>query len=187
MIDLGTWPDHLLTIAEWDALPEDNSRHYELVEGVFAVTPRAPALHQRLVRRLTTAFDDALTPRWEALHHVALTVAEAFPPTIRVPDVVVLPPEVIDDRTRTDPADVLAVAEVLWDGTRDTDRISKPVDYAEAGIGCYLLVDPGPPTTLTEFRLRGDVYERVAEHSGTANLTLDGSAVVVDLAGMLEP
>jgi hypothetical protein len=32
-------PDHLLTLAEWDALPEDTSRHYELAEGVLVGRP----------------------------------------------------------------------------------------------------------------------------------------------------
>ncbi|WP_218021114.1 Uma2 family endonuclease [Nocardia mikamii] len=35
------WPDRLLTMADWEALPEDNSRSYELVEGVLIVVPDA--------------------------------------------------------------------------------------------------------------------------------------------------
>ena len=30
----------LLTLEDWDALPEDNSAHFELQEGVLIVTPR---------------------------------------------------------------------------------------------------------------------------------------------------
>ncbi|XVV01984.1 hypothetical protein ACQPW3_32055 [Actinosynnema sp. CA-248983] len=30
-----SWPDHLLTLEEWDALPEIESHHVELVEGVL--------------------------------------------------------------------------------------------------------------------------------------------------------
>ncbi len=30
----------LLSIEDWDALPEDNSAHIELQEGVLIVTPR---------------------------------------------------------------------------------------------------------------------------------------------------
>ncbi len=31
----ASWPDHLLTLTEWDALPEDTSRRCESVEGVL--------------------------------------------------------------------------------------------------------------------------------------------------------
>ncbi len=32
-------PDHLLGLAEWDALPEDTSARYELVEGRWSSAP----------------------------------------------------------------------------------------------------------------------------------------------------
>lgn len=44
-------PDHLLTLDEWDALPEDNSRHYELVEGKLLASPQPALLHQRAMTR----------------------------------------------------------------------------------------------------------------------------------------
>ena len=54
MIDLAqsggmsvmTCPDHLLTLEEFDQLPEDNSRRYELQEGVLQVSPKAAGFHQ---------------------------------------------------------------------------------------------------------------------------------------------
>jgi len=35
------WPEHLLDLAAWDALPEDTRGRFELVEGVPQVSPRA--------------------------------------------------------------------------------------------------------------------------------------------------
>jgi hypothetical protein len=35
-----TWPDHLLSLAEWDELPEDVSRRFELVEGMLQTRRR---------------------------------------------------------------------------------------------------------------------------------------------------
>lgn len=35
-----TWPHHLLTLADWDNLPEDNSFHVEVAEGILIVAPR---------------------------------------------------------------------------------------------------------------------------------------------------
>jgi hypothetical protein len=47
-----TWPDHLLTLDEWDALPEDVSRRFELVEGLLQMSPKPNPSHQRVVTRL---------------------------------------------------------------------------------------------------------------------------------------
>jgi hypothetical protein len=33
-MSVSPWPDHLLSLDEWVALPEDNTRHFELVEGM---------------------------------------------------------------------------------------------------------------------------------------------------------
>jgi Uma2 family endonuclease len=51
-------------------------------------------------------------------------------------------------------------------------------EYAEAGVPAYLVVEPGPPVVLTEFRLVDDAYELVAEHRGHAPLQL---GVTLDL------
>jgi Uma2 family endonuclease len=91
------WPDHLLDLEEWDALPED---------------------------------------------------------------------------TRQQPADVLAVVEVLSPGTRRTDRVAKTAEYAEAGIAHYALLEPGPPVVLTTMRLVGGRYEVTGEHRGPARADL---------------
>src|SRR5262249_40767745 len=56
----ASWPDHLLTLAEWDALPEDASRRYELVEGVLLVVPRPTPLHQLVMLRLGGELDRQL-------------------------------------------------------------------------------------------------------------------------------
>ncbi|HWE88846.1 MAG TPA: Uma2 family endonuclease, partial [Pseudonocardiaceae bacterium] len=47
------WPDHLLGLDEYFDLPEDNSRHYELAEGILQVIPRPAYKHQRIARLLT--------------------------------------------------------------------------------------------------------------------------------------
>lgn len=184
---LDQWPRDLLSLADWEALPEDTSRHFELVDGVIAVNARPTPRHQRVSRRLATVLERALAPRWGAEIEIELVIDGGTPATVRAPDVVVAREGAVDDRPRLLPGDVLAVVEVLSPGTRRTDRIAKVADYAEAGIECYLLVEPGPPTVLTELRLRDGAYEQVAEHTGTAGITLDGIDVAIDLAGMLEP
>ena len=142
---------------------------------------------QRIVTDSINTLESALAPRWGAEIEIELVIDSGTPATVRAPDVVVARQGALDDRPRLLPGDVLAAVEVLSPGSRRTDRIAKVADYAEAGIGCYLLAEPGPPTVLTELRLRDGAYEQVAEHTGTAGITLDGVAVTIDLAGMLDP
>jgi len=53
------WPDHLLTLEEWAALPEDTSRHIELADGVLQVSPRPELTHQRASRLLANDLEDS--------------------------------------------------------------------------------------------------------------------------------
>jgi Uma2 family endonuclease len=139
------WPDHLIGLEEWHALPEDTSRRFELVEGVLSVAPRPSPRHQRL---------------------------GGATPTVRVPDVVVLHSAAVDGRPRVVPADVLAVVEVLSPGSHRTDRVTKLAEYAEAGIARYAILDDGPPLTLTTFLLDGSRYRQEAVHRGNALVDL---------------
>jgi Uma2 family endonuclease len=88
------------------------------------------------------------------------------------------PPGLPDDTPRLFGADALAAVEILSPGSRRLDRILKLAEYAEAGVPAYLVVEPGPPVVLTEFRLIDDAYELVAEHRGHAPLQL---GVTLDL------
>lgn len=181
-------PSDLLSLADWDALPEDSGVRGELVEGVVVVVPPSATRHQLVVPELRDVIDRALRPRWRALIEVAVVVDASATPTVRVPDVVVVDPVVVaQNRSRVTPLDVLAVVEVHSPSTRRRDRIAKVTDYAAAGIECYLLVEPGPPTELTELRLRDGTYELLAEHREGAVITLDGVDVNIDLAGLLAP
>jgi hypothetical protein len=40
-------PRELMTLDDWDALPEDDSAHYELQEGVLVVSPKPARTHQK--------------------------------------------------------------------------------------------------------------------------------------------
>lgn len=151
-----TAPDHLLHLDAWDALPVDTSRRLELVEGVLLVSPRPRFRHQDAVLALGASLRRALPSRWRALIVVEILIDEGPPPTVRVPDVVVVSASVVDDRSRCRGSEVVAAFEVLSPGTIRTDRVTKVSEYAEAGIPTYGIVDPGPPLTLAEFRLAGD-------------------------------
>ncbi|MFI1915252.1 Uma2 family endonuclease [Nocardia sp. NPDC020380] len=184
-MNVVSWPDRLLTLNDWIALPEDNSRWYELVEGVLVVSPRPVAKHQRAVWRLTAQLEPQLPEELGVLPEVELVIEPGTPSTVRVPDVLVGAAEGIEaNLARWAPADVILVVEILSDGTKRTDRVTKLAEYAEVGIEYYWLVDLDEPVTLTAFHLIDEHYENVGEQTGRARLDLAGQPVIVDLPGL---
>ena len=159
-----TWPNHLLSLAEWNDLPEDNARRYELAEGILQVSPRPVWNHQRAIARLVGQLDSRLPADLVVLPEFELVLFDGSPATVRVPDVVVVRAEV----GKTNPArvyaeDVLLVVEVISPGSRRLDRVLKLNEYAEAGIPGYWIVDLDPPVSLNAFRLVDDKYELGSE------------------------
>lgn len=162
-------PSRLLDLADWDALPLDEVHRVELVEGVLIVSPRSRFLHQDAVLRVAMALRQHLPPQWRALIDIEVLVEGGPVPTVRMPDLAVVPAHIVDQRSRCDASLVVAIVEVLSPGTRRTDRIMKAAEYASAGVPTYVLVDPeGGVTTLT---LRDGAYREVDA------LEIDGTPV----------
>lgn len=64
------------------------------------------------------------------------------------------------------------VVEVVSPSTKTQDRVTKPVQYAEAGIPCYWRVETKPGLSITEYRLTD--FGKYYEHSPRAGaFTLD--------------
>jgi Uma2 family endonuclease len=165
------WPDHLLALAEWEALPEDTAHRYELVEGVLLVAPRPAPMHQRAPVRMTTELDRQLPDDLTALADVEVLIDGGFPPTVRAPDVVVVPTAHAEQNpTRLLAADVLLAVEIISPGTGRTDRVTKPAEYAEAGIKHYWLVDLDPPISLTAYLLVEGSYELELHTAGVVDI-----------------
>jgi Uma2 family endonuclease len=181
------WPDHLLTLPEWDALPQDVTRRFELVEGVLLVVPRPALLHQLAMIRLATALGEQLPDGLIAVGDVEVVIApgdpmSGDPATVRVPDVIVVPSALAaSNPSRVDACDVQVAIEILSPGTKTTDRVTKLVEYATAGIPGYWLIDLDPPVvTMTAFTLVDGEYELTADGHGVLEL-LTPLPVHVDL------
>ena len=147
-------PRGLLTLADWEALPEDNSAHFELQEGVLVASPRPAKPHQRAVYRLAMQIDPQLPPGWEHL--------EDF--------------------------EVLLAVEIISPGSRNVDTHLKSVEYAEAGIPHYWLVDLDPPApTITVFGLGapGDGY-RESQTASAELVVREPFALRVDIAALVK-
>jgi Uma2 family endonuclease len=185
---LTPWPDHLLTLEEFDALPEDNSRRYELQEGVLIVTPRAATLHQRIAGRLLELLNEQLPTGWESLVDVELVTQAGFPARVRVPDLVVTTVEVVDANVPRLTADQVQLAvEIISPGSRTTDTVVKPHEYADSGIPYYWVIDLDPPVSLVAYRLAGDFgYQEAPAVTGKFS-TIEPFPLNFDLVELTAP
>jgi Uma2 family endonuclease len=180
-------PDHLLDLAEWEALPEDNARNYELQEGVLIANPKSHVLHQRVATRLMTELYHQLPLEWDVVGSVEVVTAPDFPASVRVPDVVVVRRDLIDDDLpRFEAEQVLVAVEVVGPGTRMVDTVVKPVEYAIAGIPFYWVIDLGDPLSLVAYRLAGDGRYQEAPAVTRIFETSKPFSLKVDLAGLSE-
>lgn len=185
-VSIATWPDHLLTLDEWDALPADATHRSELVEGILLVAPRPTPRHQWAMVRLCAELDAQLPDELKALADVEVLVEAGFPPTVRAPDVVVVVPTAVAQRNpaRLDAADVVLAVEIVSPGTRRTDSVTKPAEYADAGIRHYWLIELGPPLTLTGHVLVDGVYEETVRTADRLDV-VEPAPLGFDLAGLL--
>jgi Uma2 family endonuclease len=179
------WPDHLLSLDEWAALPEDNSRYFELLDGVLLASPRPGFDHQLAVAELSYQLHDQLPIDLVGLMQVEIVMRPGWPATVRVPDLVVIPETIVATNPARCPAeDVLLAVEVISPGSRETDQLNKPFEYGTAGIPNYWILDLDGPVTLTAFQLVAGQYKIVGKTSGTMELT-EPAPVTVDVAGLL--
>lgn len=183
--------DHLLTLDEWDALPDEKAyRKAELVEGVLQMAPSAASRHQRSSMRLANQLNSQLrAAELEAVADVDVVLFATDPPTVRCPDLVVTTIALLDEGPKRFTAtDVMLAIEIVSPGSRRVDRIMKLADYADAGIPNYWIVDidnADGSVTLDAFRLAEGRYES-AVTAATGTVTLDQPApVTIDLAALV--
>ncbi|GAB3673327.1 Uma2 family endonuclease [Saccharopolyspora tripterygii] len=162
-----TWPDHPMTLAEFDELPEDNSRRYELQEGVLHVTPKAAGYHQFVLTRLSAVLDRILPEGWAAISEPEVVITRTYPPTVRIPDVIVLSLDrVLEQPTRFHAQDVALAVEVVSPGSRRVDNLVKRAEYAEVGIPFYWILNITDRPRLVEHRLIDGVYKETFNGTG---------------------
>jgi Uma2 family endonuclease len=150
------FPDHLLTLEEFIQLPEDNSRRYELQEGVLIGSPRATPFHQQVMVHLAMGLYHQLPPEWRAVVGTEVVIEPGFPATVRAPNLVIVPTEVVKANPPRFTADeVLVAVEIISPGSRRTDTTTKPNEYADAGIPYYWVIDLDEPLSLAAYHQAG--------------------------------
>ena len=182
-VTTSAWPDHLLELPDWEFLPIDESHRIECVEGVHVVAPKPPPQHQRTMVRLCTTLERALPEGYEVLAGVEILLSRV-PLTVRAPDVVVVDSAALrGNPPRLPGTAVLLAVEVLSEGSRRTDRVTKMSEYAEAGIREYWIIDLADgATTLSIYTLNSlGLYDRLGDYTGTVHVTACGTPITLDL------
>jgi Uma2 family endonuclease len=177
-----TFPQHPdnWTLEEVLALPEDQGSRVELVDGMVVVSPAPTSKHQRLLRRMLRAWDDAMPPDCEALPGVNVVLNSV---RLLIPDLVVVT-EPDADTVYYKGTEVLMAVEIHSPSTRAFDRALKRQLFADAGIPFLVFVDPATaPVSAVCYELDDGEY-RESSCSDNGRLTLSRPfPMTVDLTG----
>lgn len=168
-------PVGLLSLDQWSELPEDELGRSELQEGVLIVSPRPRRRHQDTLGGLYTVVQAALPSDLHAIMEIDVIIDAGFPPTVRVPDLVVVPAEAGEPLHAHD---VVLAVEIVSPGSARLDTVTKLSEYAEAGIRHYWIIRPD--RTLSSFTLVDGEYVGVTHAIGTFTAT-EPFPVTVDL------
>lgn len=168
-------PGKLLTIADYAALPEDDQRRWELLEGNLLMSPSPTPRHMIAVARLHGGVESQLPPGLRAVPDVDLDLQFApadQPGTSRRPDLVVVS-EAELHRVESEggllrASAAVLVVEILSPGSKRTDTVIKRSEYADAGIAHYWIIDLERPISIVAAHLAGEFgYQDSGEVSGT--------------------
>ncbi|MGH8960747.1 MAG: Uma2 family endonuclease [Jatrophihabitantaceae bacterium] len=132
-------------------LPEGADwRRYEIVDGSLVVSPSAGSRHEIVSARLLARVYPSLPDGYEVVGPLGLDLGASY----RIPDLMVIPTgPYAQGRALVRPPDALLAVEIVSPSSRTTDRITKPAQYAAAGIGAYWRVETDPDVTLTAYAL----------------------------------
>ena len=150
----GPW-----TFEEWTQLEDDRGQRIELVDGALIVSPAPSAFHQAIARRLFLQLHAQCPADLEVVYEVGLRLGEDG----RIPDLAVVRRSAPSGRgvPAYEPQHLVLAVEVVSPSSRTTDRLVKPVHYAEAGIPSYWRIETDPAVELVAMDLAGSVYREV--------------------------
>ena len=183
-------PGHLLTIDEYAELGEDEHGYSELQEGRVVMSPSPTYRHMIALTNLVLQLSPQVPSDLQAIAELDIDLHFApadQPGSSRRPDLIVVRRSALE---RLDSegggmmraSDVVLAVEITSPGSRRTDNVIKRVEYADAGIGHYWILDIQPPISLVEchrteqfgYRDSGAVTRVFsAEHPFAVTLRLD--------------
>lgn len=162
------------TFADLEALELEDWRRYEIVDGALYVSPRASVRHEFVSAAVRSILDRAAPADWAVIGPIAIDLR----PSYRIPDLVVVPTMLRRnaDRSLVEPTEVGLAVEIVSPGSVTMDRVTKPAQYAAAGIPNFWRVET-EPLGITAYRLE----------SGAAVYTEVGSWAAGETARIAEP
>ncbi|MBM7784037.1 Uma2 family endonuclease [Tenggerimyces flavus] len=183
-----------MTVREFMDFEYDRERfRYELQEGNLVTksspVPRHNVACARLFGQLEAQFPAGFMVVTDIDVDLQLAPADG-PGTVRQPDVVVFRTEEYDrvheehDMIRASSL-VLAV-EVHSPGSVRTDRVIKFMEYRDAGIAQYWMIDLDPPVTLRPYHLAGPFkYLPVGPEAVETYQTVEPFPLTIDLDALV--
>jgi Uma2 family endonuclease len=176
----GQWSEE-----EYLVLTDHRSRLIEFTDGFLEVLPMPSDEHQSLLKFLFLAFFQFFEPRGGNVQFAPLRM-QIRPGKFREPDVMLLL-SAIDLRRQSRfwlGADL--ALEVVSEANPQRDLVDKRVDYAEAGVLEYWIVDP-QSQTITVLRLQGGAYEEAGVYGrGQSARSVLSPEFAVDVAGLFD-
>ncbi|MGH3976964.1 MAG: Uma2 family endonuclease [Pseudonocardiaceae bacterium] len=163
MTSLPELPGHLLTVAEYASIGEDDRYRWELQEGNLVMSPSPTPRHMIASGELRDQLKPQLPPHLRVIQDVDIDLQLAptdQPGLSRRPDLIVVDRMAVD---RVDAeggllraSEVHLVVEIVSVGSRRMDHVVKRAEYADAGISHYWIVDLDHPVTLVACHLAGE-------------------------------
>lgn len=184
----------LLTAREFMELEYDREQvRYELQEGNLVVKSSPVPRHNVAVARLHAQLEAQLPRGYVAVTDIDVNLELApddGPGTVRQPDLIVVR---IDEYDRVHEqsdiiraSGVILAVEVHSPGSVRTDRVIKYMEYRDAGIGHYWMLDLEPPLTLRAFHLAGPFeYLPLAPEATGSYTAKEPFPVTIDLEALV--
>jgi Uma2 family endonuclease len=156
-----------LTVADYVALGEDpEGARYELQDGNLVMAASPFPRHQRCLLRLGGRLEAQVPDDFDVFPDLDVDlqlVPPEQPGTVRRPDLVVVSRAGYERREREGgvlrASEVVLAIEIVSPGSERTDHTVKHLEYADAGIPYYWVIDlgePGDHVTLTAHHLAGE-------------------------------
>jgi len=167
------------TLTDLEAIPGNDGKRYELVDGHIIVSPW-PAHYGGVSFRLGPILSHAVPPGHASYRLCGLDLPDGQRVT---PDLMVAPHSSVGERRVHTP--VILIVEVLC-GLGQGELDLKRAAYAAAGVPAYWLIDPENPM-VTCLRLEGDKYTSYAEGAVVEVEWPLAATITVDVADLARP
>ena len=140
------------TYADLDVLPDHDLdwRCFQIVDGTLVVSPMPGIRHEVVCTELRRLLDRGPESGLLVLSQLAVDMH----PSYLAPDVLVVSRELLRSEANPVPPELVhLVVEVVSPSSQSMDRLTKPAQYAAAGIPAYWRVETRPEVTLTAYEL----------------------------------